>query len=412
MQRFEKMYTLLLLLIAAKGNVVAISDVTLVAAFLMGVYGMYTYKIPIPRFLYWIVGGYLLLTSVYFLKFGEINFTSSMRVLLKMLTGILALLVLRDRLFIQFERYMRFIAGASLFFFAIQLVDYGSLKQFVGFFENTISALNYRDSWYVNNFIFTLNDNAMTRNSGFAWEPKGFANLLLIALVVQLLRTRLRPSRFTWLYVITLITTQSTTGLVVMATTLPAIVLANSKMQNRVLTIIASVAAFAIIFSLNIVGPKIAREFEESDAHLVYIDAETDEKAITLGRFGSWKLAMMDLPKNPLTGVGMQDKFRTEGEHTHLVYVNGLADFLSRFGILGLSFLAYCYARSCRAFFRGTETRGWIFFFLLLAIIFFASAIIIGPFFFALQFYFLLPPHADGIRPKINAKGATIAGVT
>ena len=403
MQRYEQIFTLLLLLIAAKGNVIAISDVTLVAAFLMGVYGMQTYRIAIPRFLYWIVGGYLMLTCVYFVKFGEINFTSSMRVLLKMLTGILALIVMRDRLFIQFEKYMRVVAGISLFFFTLQLLDYGTLKQFVGIFENTISALNYRDSWYVNNFIFTLNDNAMTRNSGFAWEPKGFANLLLIALVVQLLRTRLKPTRFTWLYVITLITTQSTTALVVMATTLPAIVLANSKIQNRVVTVIASLAAFAIIFSLNIVGPKIAREFEESDAHLVYIDAETDEKAITLGRFGSWKLAMMDLPKNPLTGVGMQDKFRTEGEHTHLVYVNGLADFLSRFGILGLSFLAYCYARSCRAFFRGTETRGWIFFFLLLAIIFFASAIIISPFFFALQFYFLLPQPNRESRLGMNA---------
>jgi hypothetical protein len=115
---------------------------------------------------------------------------------------------------------------------------------------------------------------------------------------------------------------------------------------------------------------------------------------------------MMDLPKNPLTGVGMQDKFRTEGEHTHLVYVNGLADFLSRFGILGLAFLAYCYGRSCHAFFRGTETRGWIFFFLMLAIIFFASAIIINPVFFALQFYFLLPRKAEANRANSRTVAA------
>jgi hypothetical protein len=64
------------------------------------------------------------------------------------------------------------------------------------------------------------------------------------------------------------------------------------------------------------------------------LDVYTDKDNVTLGRFGSMQLALLDFAKNPILCIGMQDKFRTDSEFTHLVYVNGIADFLSRFGLL------------------------------------------------------------------------------
>ncbi|MFN5294057.1 MAG: O-antigen ligase family protein [Flavobacteriales bacterium] len=413
MQRLENTLVLLLLVIASKGNAIAVSDALLVVTFLLSAYIFRQKMTPIPRFLYWLVGGYAVLTGIYFLKFGEINFTSSMRFLLKMMTGVLSVLALGNYLFLRFERYMRFFAATSLVFFSIQLIDYSTLKQLVGLLEKVIPALDYREDWYVNNFLFTLNDNAPTRNSGMAWEPKGYANLLLLALIIQLLISKLKMNRYSYLYIVALLSTQSTTALVVLATAIPAIFVYNAHLQYRVLALFGGLAVCALVFSLDIVGPKIQREFEESEAHLIYIEAETDQKAITLGRFGSWKLAMMDLPKNPLVGIGMQDKFRTEGEHTHLVYVNGLADYLSRFGILGMVFLGYCYVKSTRSLFQRYRVRGWFFFFITIISIFFASAIVINPLYFALQFFFLLPDTAKrpvkGLNvPKPGAAGAIV----
>ena len=135
---------------------------------------------------------------------------------------------------------------------------------------------------------------------------------------------------------------------------------------------------------------KILNEINTSENNLKYIDAKTNLESVSLGRFGSMELAFIDFPKNPMLGIGMQDKERTQGENVRLVWVSGLADYLSRFGLLGLCFLFYSYSRSIKMILnrfgitQGNYTILFIFIF-----IFFASAVIIQPLFFAFQFYYL-----------------------
>ncbi|MBX7181393.1 MAG: hypothetical protein K1X82_04715 [Bacteroidia bacterium] len=389
MNKHKRNIALLLIFIGAKGNIIAISDGLLLFTFFYTVFYIRFFKVPIPKSALYLLYGYIVLTILYMVKFNWVNYYSTIRFAMKMYTGFFGILILKEHLFYLFEKCLVTLSKVSLFFFPIQLIAYPYLKQFIGIFETLIPPLDYRGNWYVNNFIFTMNDNAMYRNSGFAWEPKGFANLLILAIFINLLRTGFTRNRNLTILFITILTTQSTTAIVTIFSMIPAFFLYNLKSQTKMLYFIISIFVGIGMFNLDIVGNKIINEFNNSGEHLKYMDVDTDMDKVTLGRFGSMQLALMDFAKNPILGIGMQDKFRTDSEFTHLVYVNGIADFLSRFGLVGMIFLAYTYYQSTKKITQYYNKKGFIFLFLSFLFIFFASAIIINPLYFAFEFYFL-----------------------
>jgi hypothetical protein len=402
MNRYKQGLIFLLVLLGSKGNLIAISDYTLVFTFIYAAIGFQQTNQRIPSSVFYILIGYIALTSFYYINFGWINYWSSLRFIIRVFTGIFSVLILREELFSRFEKLIILCAKISIFFFAFQLISYSGLKFLVGLPENTIPGLDYRGSWYVNNLLFTLNDNAQFRNSGIAWEPKGFANLLVIAIVINLLRHRFSLNKGLYILFLATISTFSTTAFIILFSLIPAIFIVNFRSEYKGIFLALSLIFGAIIFNLELVGDKIFKEVEEREAHFVYLEMETDQKAISLGRFGSMQMALMDLPKNPVFGIGMQDKYRTDSEFTHLVYVNGIADFLSRFGIAGIVFMFFCYYKSAKRYFERMRVKGSIYFFLAMMIIFFASAIIINPLYFAFQFYFLIPTYKPIVRKRFN----------
>ncbi len=386
----EYQLVLLLIFIGAKGNLIALADITLVLALLWTTYLIRASKTKIPVGFYYFTALYIVLTLCYFFKFGWVNIWSSSRLFIKITYGVFTLLLVRDKIFYYYERIIVLFSAISLPLFLLQIVAFPYLKWFVGLIENNIPALNYRENWYVNNFIFTLNENALLRNSGMAWEPKGFANMVLIAIVFNLLRTKFVLDKRFYILVITLLTTFSTTGIFILVFLVPFIFVNNYRASYRPLLVIVFAFVGLGVYSSGVVSDKITREIDEREKHLVYLDAETNQQSITLGRFGSFVLAFRDLPKNPLIGIGMQDSERTDGTNTHLVYVSGLADFLSRFGIIGILFLVITYYWSSKAMFEKFKVEGAVIMTFIFMSIFFASAIIISPLFFCFQFYYLI----------------------
>lgn len=384
----------------AKGSVIAISDLLLSFtcgfAILLFIYR----RKPLPNAFKLFTIAYVFLTLCYFLKFGWINPTSSFRVYLKVLTGVLVVLLLKERFFIYLERAIVILAYISLPFFLFQLIDYQSIKSFVGVVENNISFLNYRSGWYVNNIIFTINDNAMFRNSGFAWEPKGFANLLALGTIINLLINRFKINWSTIVMTIALLTTISTAGYVIFFSLLPIFIF-QQKSNFNIVSFSLIILVLLPIFTLDFMYEKIIREFNNSENNLKYISAKTDQKTVSLGRFGSLELAFKDFPANPIIGIGMQDIERTQGENVRLVWVSGLADYLSRFGLVGIAFLLYSYSRSIKLILNRFGTRkGNYTIMLIFLFIFFASAVVIQPLFFGFQFYYLTKKRNEKIYSR------------
>jgi hypothetical protein len=301
----------------------------------------------------------------------------------------MVIILLNKSFFIYLEKIIVVLALISLPFYTIQLINYEFLKSFVGLVENNLSFLDYRSDWYVNNLFFTLNDNALFRNSGFTWEPKGFANLLAIAALLNLIIHKFKFNKSLFIIFIALLTTLSTAGFVIFFIFIPLFIYQQRNRLN-ILKLFFIVIVALPIFSLEFMSDKIINEAYSRDNNLKYIVAKTDQETVSLGRFGSMALAFLDFPANPITGIGMQDIERTQGLHTRLVWVNGLADFLSRFGLLGITFLLYTYLLSIKLILKNFGiSKGHYTVMLIFLSIFFASAVIIQPLFFAFQFYFL-----------------------
>ena len=85
-------------------------------------------------------------------------------------------------------------------------------------------------------FIFTIEARASQfRNTGFTWEPKAFANFLMLGILFNLLRYRLRFfNKRMIIMLITLITTFSTTGYIMIFGCISMFILVNIKISTRV----------------------------------------------------------------------------------------------------------------------------------------------------------------------------------
>ena len=70
----------------------------------------------------------------------------------------------------------------SLPLFLLQLINFDVVFKIVGFVQNNFEIFSYRNDHIANMIIYNINGNVPLRNSGFMWEPKGFANFLLIAI--------------------------------------------------------------------------------------------------------------------------------------------------------------------------------------------------------------------------------------
>jgi len=398
--------TMLVLLMGAKGNIIAISDLLLVFSFCFSFIVFFKRNKSFPRAFKIFTIIYLLLTLLYFYKFGWINFTSSLRVYIKVITGVMVIILLDLRFFVYLEKLIVILAFISLPLYAFQLVDYELLKSFIGLVENNFKFLDYRSGWYVNNIVYTLNDNAMLRNSGFTWEPKGFANLLALATIINLLMYRFKLNRSIIILFIALLTTLSTAGFIIFFVFIPFFIY-QQKNNLTILNILKLIFILIIavpIFSLEFMSDKIINEVSYSENNLKYISAKTNNETVSLGRFGSMALAFIDFPANPIFGIGMQDRERTQAMYTRLVWVNGLADFLSRFGLFGIVFLLYSYSKSIRIVLKSCGvTKGSYTILLIFLSIFFASAVIIQPLFFAFQFYFLTKKNNEKIYSYSNS---------
>jgi hypothetical protein len=173
-------------LITGSGNTVTISNTTLTLTMLFTVFIFVKRKLKVDSFFLIFSAVYFLMYIIHVLKFGYIDLRE-VREFIKVIYAYAFIKVVGDRFFQIYVDTIYVLALISLPLYALQLFDYNTMKSVVGIIEHNISFLDYRDGWYENIFVFTLNDNGMYRNSGFAWEPKGFGTFLTLAFFIQLI---------------------------------------------------------------------------------------------------------------------------------------------------------------------------------------------------------------------------------
>lgn len=287
------------------------------------------------------------------------------------------------------------LALISLPLYLLQLLDYQMMKSIVGLLEHNIAFLDYREDWYENIFVFTLNDDGMYRNSGFAWEPKGFGTFLVLAISFQLILNRfVLFDKKNIVYLLALGTTLSTASYSVFLFIVVPFYLYNRGTSFKLIAFVLLLPLILFIFTkVEFLQDKIINEYDTRDTYVKYItDKDYEAETRSLGRFGSFIVDYNDFLEEPLVGYGLYSDERTmySVTGTKLVRVNGFSDFLAKFGIIGIIFLLLSLYYSFKKLSKQFHFKGAFFIPLGILLTSFASAILLTPLYLGLMFYSFL----------------------
>ncbi len=382
------------ILITAKGNAITISNITLTIAMLLTMFIFFKRKERIDKAFIVFTIFYFLIYSIHALKFEYIDLREFREYIKFIYAYMFIKLVFKD-FFKIYTNIIYKLALISLPLYTLQLIDYEFMKSFIGIIDHNISFLDYRDSWYENLFFFTLNDNGMYRNSGFAWEPKGFGTFLVLAFIFNLILNRFKFfDKKNIVYLLAIATTLSTATYSVFLLGIIPFFLLNKKVSIKLFTSIIFLPLIFIAFTqLDFMQRKIVHEYENGDSYLDYVDTRGySGTSRSMGRFGSMILDYQDLKKEPLLGYGLYSDKRTmfSVEGVKLVRVNGLSDFSAKFGLIGLLFLIISLSKSFKKVSKQFRFKGYFLIPISIISMSFGSAILLTPLYLSLLFYFLI----------------------
>ena len=344
--RQDKMDYFLFLLaffITASANAITISNAFLVLTFLFTAYIFFSraYKID-KAFIYFIIA-YLAMTVIYYFKFGYIDFRT-FRELIRAIHAYMLIKMIWKKFIPYFTKTVYVLSLISLPLYFLQLYDYQMMKSIIGIVEHNIPILDYREGWYENLLIFTTHDFGMYRNSGFAWEPKGFGIFLTLAMFFRFIENNFKLlDRYIIVYLITIVTTFSTATLSVVFFAIFPFYIFNKPPIYKIVSAAVIAPIIAISFTkADFLEKKIMNEYNNRYKWVRFVEEKDTEGGVqSLGRFGSFIIDMMDLKKEPFLGYGSQKFARTQYNVSgvRLVHVNGLSDFMVHYGIVGTLFL-------------------------------------------------------------------------
>jgi len=392
--RQEKMDYFLFLIgffITATANTITISNVTVVFAALLTMYVFIErgYKID-KAFIYFVIA-YMGINAIYLIKFGYIDFRA-FRELLRFVHAYFLIKIIWKKFIPYFTKTVYILSLISLPLYFLQLYDYELMKSIIGVVDHNIPFLDYRGDWYENIMIFTLNDEGMFRNSGFAWEPKGFGTFLTLAMFLRLIENRFRLiDKYMLVYFIAMITTFSTATLSVVFFAVFPFYIFNKPASYRIISAIVIVPIMAIAFTkADFLEKKIMNEYNNRYKWVKFVqEKENDEKDQSLGRFGSFIIDMMDLKKQPILGYGSQKFERTQynAGGVRLTHVNGLSDFMAHYGVVGTLFLLITLSITFKQWSIIYEFKAWYWIVIGILATSFASTILFYPIYLMFMFF-------------------------
>lgn len=341
-------------------------------------------------FIYFTIA-YFLILIIYVAKFEYIDLRG-FREYIKFIYAYMFIKLVYKDFFKIYTNIIYKLALISLPLYIFQLIDYEAMKAFIGIIEHNISFLDYREDWYENLFFFTLNDNGMYRNSGFAWEPKGFGTFLTLAFLFQLMLNNFKFfDKKNIVYLLAIITTFSTSTYSILLLGVIPFYLYNRGTSFKIMASFLVVPiVFTIFTQVDFMEKKILNEYNTRDKYTNYVnDRNYDGVSRSLGRFGSLIMDYRDFIKEPLVGYGLYSDKRTMYSvgGVKLVRVNGFSDFLAKFGLIGIVFLIISFFRSFKKVAFQFKFKGYFIIPISILITSFGSAILLKPLYLGLLFY-------------------------
>jgi hypothetical protein len=389
----------LILFKSTQASVLAFAPETTVLALIYTCWIFYKRGLKVDNFILVLIYIYSGLNLYYLISFDENDFFLSFYILIKMIYAYLTIKIVRESFFPIYEKILYSLAIISFPLFVFQLFNYELLFKIVGILQNNISFLEYRNDRLANLFIFTLESHgSQTRNSGFAWEPKGFANFLLIAMFVNLILNNFRINKRLIIFFIALLTTLSTTGFIVAFILFPILLILNKRKKSIFLYIPITIISGLFFLSLDIGYEKIKKEIDGRDRYKELLADTREFESRSLGRFPSFILDFKDFLERPVLGYGFNREARTQSEYTKLVRVNGVSDILATYGAVGFLIIFITTFLSFKSLMMLNNAKGNIIVFMIILVIYFATALTSHPFWMVFYFLFFFGLNKEKIQ--------------
>ncbi len=336
--------TILLVYNSTQSSVIAFSPITLILSLIFALYLFIKNKKNIDKLFVNFSLLFFLVNIFLFFSLLKFDIFLSGYMYLKFLYAYLSIKNIGLDFFKNIVKIGYYGAIISLAFFSFQIINYDFTFKFVGFLQNSFDFLTFRNESFANNILFTVNSSAEFRNSGFMWEPKGFANFLIISIFFQLVIGSFKVfNKKMLIMLIALITTFSTTGFIALFSLLIFYFLNKNLKTSLIFFPIFILFSSIIFFNTDFLYDKIVYELSLTKEYenLLYQKKDYKDDVYSLGRTGSFIVDINDLKNRPFFGYGFTRENRTQSDFVKLIRVNGLSDLLAVYGIVG--FILYFY---------------------------------------------------------------------
>tara|TARA_Y100000996_G_C22521113_1_gene642498 strand:- start:251 stop:1471 length:1221 start_codon:yes stop_codon:yes gene_type:complete len=394
--------TLLLVYNSTYSSVIAFSYYTLVFSLIILIFIFLKNRLKIdPLFykfsiLFLLVSIYLYLTLPYFdtLLTGY-NY-------LKFLYAYLSIKLIGANFFKNIVSIAYYGSIISFPFYILQLLNYDLAFSLVGFIQNSFDFLSWRNDQMANNIIFTINADGALRNSGFMWEPKGFASFIIIAIIFRLfLNNLVLFDKKIIVFFLAIISTFSTTGILALFLILTFYFINKNTIVLISIFPLFIIVSYSVFINSEILYKKILYEISLQNEYKTLLTKKDYESDIySLGRTGSLIVDFNDFIKKPIFGYGFTRENRTQSDYVKLVRVNGLSDLLA---IYGLGIIIFFYRHYI--FLKLLNTKKYKFLliiFMTFICIYFASTLTGHPFWTSLLFVNLITPKKHILSKNQN----------
>lgn len=303
-----------------------------------------------------ILGTMLMLVLLQAFIFSFFKLATVIGLVLKLLIAYLSVKLLKEQFINYFLNTMVFLTLVSFLFFIPIYLRPGLEDMFLGMIPSILSYEYYQMGvgyvykptliLYEFNTRMIGNFGLIVRNCGPFWEPGAFGGYLIIALIFNTIRERKFSTRINWLFIIAILSTQSTTAFMALFAFILIVYLIFQKYTLSFKLLIVAALALAVVVAfqkINFLQAKIKIEMEGlKDA----MDAGGDT------RMASAALDWQDVKQFPFTGRGMWNETRIDERFESVMRNNGFTNLVARWGLPFFFLFFYWYYKGFKAYCR------------------------------------------------------------
>lgn len=345
-------------------------------------------KESFDKVLFIIIGAIFVIILAQSFLFSFFKIYTILGLLLRIWVAYLCVKYLKEKFIFYFDRLIYFFSIVSFFVFVPIYIYPKLLVSFSQMIPEQLS-INYQlwgNTIYKKSIIlyhFNMVDSSnIIRNCGPFWEPAVFGGFLILALVYN---TNFKDSlinKKNWVYMIAIITTQSTTAyLALFIFIVIYLLLKNKALSSKIALVVFLLLGLYLFNKVDILSSKISKEYTN-----IKNDVEIQGGN---SRMASAFLDLIEISEFPLTGRGIWDETRVDKKKFEFVKRNnGLSNLAAQWGLIFFTIYFYYFHKGLKIFCDLTGSNKYMSILILIVVwvLSFSENYYSLPFFWALMF--------------------------